>query len=114
MDKAISAHQTWLSNLKRMVDEQTIVPLQFDPTKCGFGHFYYSMTPKTPEIRAIWTQVEDKHKKFHAYGSEVRKLIMNQDYSAAKQKYTEAANYSKELLADFEEMKKIAVKLQNQ
>lgn len=113
MDKAISAHQTWLSNLKRMVDEQTIVPLQFDPTKCGFGHFYYSMTPKTPEIRAIWTQVEDKHKKFHAYGSEVRKLIMNQDYSAAKQKYTEAANYSKELLADFEEMKKIAVKLQN-
>ena len=114
MDKAISAHQTWLSNLKRMVDEQTIVPLQFDSTKCGFGHFYYSMTPKTPEIRAIWTQVESKHKKFHEYGSEVRKLIMNQDYSAAKQKYTEAANYSKELLADFEEMKKIAVKLQNQ
>ena len=114
MDKAVSAHQTWLSNLKRMVDEQTIVPLQFDSTKCGFGHFYYSMTPKTPEIRAIWTQVESKHKKFHEYGSEVRKLIMNQDYSAAKQKYTEAANYSKELLADFEEMKKIAVKLQNQ
>ena len=113
MDKAVSAHQTWLSNLKRMVDEQTIVPLQFDSTKCGFGHFYYSMTPKTPEIRAIWTQVESKHKKFHEYGSEVRKLIMNQDYSAAKQKYTEAANYSKELLADFEEMKKIAVKLQN-
>lgn len=114
MDKALNAHKTWLSNLKRMVDEKTIIPMQFDSSKCGFGHFYYSMVPKTPEIRAIWTQVEGKHKKFHEYGNEVKKMIMDEDYEAAKQKYSEAANYSKELMADFEEMKGIAIRLQNQ
>lgn len=114
MDKALNAHKTWLSNLKRMVDEETIIPMQFDSTKCGFGHFYYSMMPKTPEIRTIWVQVEGKHKKFHEYGSQVRNLIMNEDYEAAKQKYFEAENYSKELMADFEEMKGIAVRLQKQ
>lgn len=114
MDKAVNAHQTWLKNLKNMVDEQTIMPLQFDPSKCGFGHFYYSMTPKTPEIRDIWKKVEARHKKFHEYGKEVVNLIMNEDYASAKEKYKETENYSKELLAEFEEMKKIAVRLQGQ
>ena len=114
MDKAVNAHQTWLKNLKNMVEEQTVMPLQFDPTKCGFGHFYYSMTPKTPEIRDIWKKVEARHKKFHEYGKEVVNLIMNEDYAAAKEKYKETENYSKELLAEFEEMKKIVVRLQGQ
>ena len=113
MDKALNAHKAWLSNLKRMVDEKNIIPMQFDSAKCGFGHFYYSMVPKTPEIRKIWIPLEQKHKKFHEYGSEVRNLIMNQNYAAAEQKYSEAENYSKELMADFEEMKGIALGFQN-
>ena len=48
IDKAIKAHQLWLENLKKMVDSRSLQPLQLDATKCGFGHFYYSMTPKTP------------------------------------------------------------------
>ena len=67
MDKAIEAHKTWLTNLKKMVDNKTIITMQFDAKKCGFGHFYYSMTPKTPEIREIWINLEEKHKKFHFY-----------------------------------------------
>lgn len=114
MDKALNAHKTWISNLKRMVDEKTIIPMQFDSSKCGFGHFYYSMVPKTPEIRTIWLQVEGKHKKFHEFGSDVRTFIINGNFEAAKQKYLEAENYSKDLMADFEEMKGIAVRLQNQ
>ena len=112
MDKAVNAHTAWLGNLKRMVDEQTLVPLHLDPSRCGFGHFYYSMTPKTPEIRELWKGVEAKHKKFHDYGREVTNLIMKEDYASAKEKYQEAENYSKELIADFQQMKAIAVRLQ--
>lgn len=111
MDRAISAHQAWLANLKRMVEEQTMIPLQFDATKCGFGHFYYSMTPKTPEIRAIWKQVEGKHKKFHEFGKAAKDAIMKEDYALANQKYREAENYSKDLIAEFKEMRSIAEKL---
>lgn len=101
---AISAHQSWLSNLKRMVVEQTILPLQLNDSKCGFGHFYYAMKPNSPEIKPIWDALGAKHKKFHGYGSEVIKAIYNEDYRKAEQIYMEAENYSKELISDIERM----------
>ena len=110
MDRAIEAHTGWLENLKRMVEEQSVIPMQFDAAKCGFGHFYYSMTPKTPEIRKIWVALESKHKKFHEYGKAVRNAIMDGNVSAASQKYREAEAYSRELLGDFKEMKAMAQK----
>lgn len=109
MDRAIDAHTAWLKNLKQMVDTKMPVPMQFDAKKCGFGHFYYSMTPKTPEIREIWIKLEDKHKTFHNYGKQVQQCIMNEDFSGAEKYYNEAEQYSKELLGDFQKMKNIAL-----
>lgn len=105
---AIDAHKAWLTSLKNMVDERSVLPIQLDATKCGFGHFYYAMTPKTPEIRPIWDALEVKHKKFHNYGSEVKKALFAEDYSRAEQLYREAENYSRELIADLQSMKQIA------
>ncbi len=109
MDKAIDAHKAWLATLKKMIDNKRIIPLQLDATKCGFGHFYYSMTPKTPEIREIWTKLESKHKKFHSFGKDVQQCILNEDYAGAEKYYKEAENYSKDLLNDFQTMKNIAL-----
>lgn len=105
---AIEAHKTWLGNLKRIVEERTVLPLQLDAAKCGFGHFYYAMTPKTPEIRPIWDALGAKHKKFHSYGSDAIKALFAEDYSKAEHIYREAEQYSKELISDLEKMKKIA------
>lgn len=110
MDKAISAHQAWLENLKSMIDKGHPVPLQFDATKCGFGHFYYSMTPKTPEIREIWVTVADKHKKFHEYGKLVKDAIAREDIATAQKHYREAEEASKELLGKFKQMKDVALR----
>lgn len=109
MDKAIDAHQAWLANLKSMIDKRHPVPLQFDATKCGFGHFYYSMTPKTPEIREVWVTVADKHKKFHEYGKHVKDAILRDDLATAERHYREAEEASKELLGVFKKMKDIAL-----
>lgn len=108
MENAITAHITWLETLKKMVDKRTIIPLQTDATKCGFGHFYYSMTPKNPEIKAIWVTVESKHKKLHSYAKEVIQAIQKEDFAEAERHYSEAADCSKELIRDFETMKQIA------
>ncbi len=108
MDKAINAHQAWLDNLKTMVEKQKVAPLQLDATKCGFGHFYYSMTPKTPELREIWASVEEAHKKFHGYGKDVIQAIVDGAYDAAQAKYNEADAYSDKLIDMFKEMKQIA------
>lgn len=110
MDKAISAHQAWLENLKSMIDKGHPVPLQFDSAKCGFGHFYYSMTPKTPEIREIWVTVADKHKKFHEYGKLVKDAVERGDFATAQKHYQEAEETSKELLGKFKQMKEVALR----
>lgn len=105
---AISAHRTWLSNLKKMVDGRNIIPLQLDSTKCGFGHFYYAMTPDIPEILPIWEALGNKHKRFHQYGVEVMDALRRGAYGEAEMIYREAETYSKDLILDLEKIAKIA------
>lgn len=110
VSNAITAHQTWLTLLKRMVTEQIILPLQLDSSKCGFGHFYYAMTPSIPEILPIWKELGTKHKRFHRYGSEAIHALNSGDYGRAEQIYQEAEAYSKELIADLQHILEIANK----
>ncbi len=105
---ALEAHKAWLEKLKNMVDARTVLPIQLDSAKCGFGHFYYAMHPTNPKIRAIWDPIGEKHKKFHEYGSSVVNALTREDYAAAEQIYQEAEAYSKELLSDLEQMKQLA------
>lgn len=104
VESAIKAHGTWLAKLKDMVDSRTILPLQQDSSKCGFGHFYYAITPKNPELVAIWKPMEQKHKKFHSFGSDAIKAIFNEDYSRADAIYKEAAKYSEDLISDMKKL----------
>lgn len=45
-----------------------------------------------------------KHKKFHKYGTMVISALKNDSYSEAERIYREAAQYSKELIADLEQI----------
>lgn len=100
MENAITAHNTWLNNLEKMVYGKTVLPLQLDPSKCGFGHFYNSMEPKIPEVLPVWNGLGKKHKEFHGYGTKVINAIQNGDYQMAEQVYIEARSYSRKLIAD--------------
>lgn len=104
MNTAIASHKTWLGNLKKMVTEQTVIPLQLDSAKCGFGHFYYAIKPDIPGILPIWERLGPKHQKFHKYGASVINAINSGRYSDAAQTYWEAENYSRDLIADMNEI----------
>ncbi|MCM1183867.1 MAG: methyl-accepting chemotaxis protein [Roseburia sp.] len=108
MTTAISSHHTWLSNLKKMVDGRAVTPLQLDSGKCGFGHFYYAMTPDIPGVLPIWEGLGEKHRKFHKYGAAVISAINRQAYGEARQICREAESYSKELIADMETILQLA------
>ncbi|MDE5893712.1 MAG: CZB domain-containing protein, partial [Acetatifactor sp.] len=71
---------------------------------CGFGHFYYALTPQIPEVLPIWNALGEKHKRFHRYGSDVIQAIKNEQYSLAEQLCTEAQQYSTGLIADLEKI----------
>ena len=91
-----------------MVDAQEILPIQINDTKCGFGHFYYAMTPQNPQIKNIWMMMAAKHKKFHGYGADVIKAIENRNFEQAEKIYHDAELYSEELISDLDLMKKIS------
>lgn len=102
MENAISSHHAWLDNLKKMVKTREITPLQLDSSKCGFGHFYYAMTPNIPGVLPIWDSLGAKHQKFHKYGASVMEAIKRQAYMDAEQIYREVELYSRELISDME------------
>lgn len=105
---AITAHRSWLTNLQEIVRKQTILPLQLNSNKCGFGHFYYALTPQIPEILPIWNALGEKHRKFHQYGADVIQAIKNEQYGLAEQLCNEAQQYSTGLISDMEKMIQLA------
>ena len=108
LNSAITAHHSWLSNLKKMVQEKNVIPLQLDSTKCGFGHFYYAMTPDIPEALPIWDGLGMKHQRFHRFGAEVIAALNNGNYPKAEMLYREAEDFSKGLIADMEKLMQLA------
>lgn len=106
---AIGAHRTWLGNLKKMVVGREVIPLQLDSKKCGFGHFYYALTPQIPAVLPIWNALGDKHKRFHQFGAEVIQAINSREYARAEQIYREAEDYSRGLLEDLQRICNYAV-----
>lgn len=105
IEKAIAAHKSWLSNLEHIVKERTILPLQVDDKKCGFGHFYYAVKPTKPEVLKPWNELGEKHKKFHAYGKQVIEALFDEDYSRAEKICQEAVQYSKILISGLEQIR---------
>lgn len=108
VSNAITAHNTWLNNLRNMVRERTVMPLQLDSAKCGFGHFYYALTPQIPQVLPVWNSLGEKHKRFHMFGSQVIQALNNEDYFRAEQICREAEDYSRGLIADLQTILQLA------
>ena len=108
VSNAISSHHTWLETLRKMISARRISPLQLDASKCGFGHFYYAMTPDIPGVRSIWEGLGEKHRKFHTYGAAAISAMNGGRFAEAEKIYREAEAYSRELIADLEKILQMA------
>lgn len=111
---AIAAHQNWVNVLSNIVETSVIVPFQTDAAKCGFGHFYYSMTPQNGRIREIWDQIEPKHRQLHGLGKSVIQALWDGDEGKAGTELTQAKELSVELVGDFEKILSLTEELNRQ
>lgn len=111
ISNAINAHRKWVDTLKTMVDAREVLPLQTNDHKCGFGHFYYSIQPKQPNILAIWKGIEKDHHSLHNIGSDTMKAISSGDFNKAVSYVTQAETISDHLLKEFEALSKITAQL---
>ena len=101
---AIDAHHSWLAALGEMAQSGQLRPLQTDCTKCGFGHFYYAFKPANEGIQDLWKGLEEKHKTFHSFGTEMISAIESGSTGRLKQIYEKAELCSWDLAADFEKL----------
>ncbi|RNC29097.1 MAG: Methyl-accepting chemotaxis protein 2 [Candidatus Dichloromethanomonas elyunquensis] len=94
---AREAHTGWLNNLKRIVDEMTVYPLQTNSNKCAFGHFYHAVKVTHDAIINDWNSIDRIHEEFHHYGDKVIQAVKNGKKDEALVLYRDAEKLSKEI-----------------
>ena len=108
---AVGAHQNWLVALDNMITEGKAQPIQTNDHRCAFGHFYYAVQPKNEGILAIWTDLREKHKQFHANGGQAIMSLKKENVAGAREYYNKAKDISEHLLKDFEHLIALAEEL---
>lgn len=98
LSKAKNAHIKWIEVLKKSVEEMRIYPLQTNPKKCAFGHFYNAIRINYSEIIEEWEQIGEVHHRFHLIGDKVIAAIKNYQKAQALNLYNEAEALSKEII----------------
>lgn len=106
IQNAVLAHQNWIKTLELNVEKEQVIPMQMNPKRCGFGHFYYAVTPQNPAIAQLWKGLEQKHSQLHGIGKETQQAIWDEDMQAAQTGLEKARNLSRELQGDFESILK--------
>ncbi|MDR2649437.1 MAG: CZB domain-containing protein, partial [Clostridiales bacterium] len=71
LDAAIKAHKSWIDTVNKMVNTRTIIPVQTDSHRCGFGRYYYALHPQNELIKPIWAEIEHIHTKLHENGERI-------------------------------------------
>jgi len=60
-----SEHEAWVARVRRF---ETV---EFDPTRCKFGQFYYSYRPNHPELLEVYRKFEEPHRRLHEAGHRI-------------------------------------------
>lgn len=104
IDKAKNAHKDWLDNIEAMVNDMKTVPLQYNPAKCAFGHFYRAIAMENSEIANTWKHIDSVHKNFHQTGSDIKKAVKEHDEASARRYFEKAQELSVDMFKCLEKV----------
>ena len=104
ISKAKEAHLGWVENLSDMVNNMKLNAIQVNPKKCVFGHFYYVIKLKHPEVQNEWNAVADIHNKFHAQGHKAVDAIEANNEDMARKALQTSVELSDKLMLLLDEI----------
>ena len=104
IDKAKSAHMSWIENLTSMVENMKIDALQVKHRKCMFGHFYYAIKVRHSSLLDVWKSIADVHKEFHLQGRKAVEAIEAENSDAARKALQTAVNLSDKLMGILDDL----------
>ncbi|MDR3562125.1 MAG: methyl-accepting chemotaxis protein [Negativicutes bacterium] len=92
--KAKEAHGNWMKNLRRIVDEMKVYPIQTNSKRCAFGHFYHSLHITHPDLAAEWKAIDGEHNKLHSTGTAVIDAVNDKNSTQARSLLLQAQQLS--------------------
>lgn len=98
LEKAVNAHKDWLGKLQSMAETMTLLPLQTNPSKCTFGHYYNTLSLTHPSVTKEWETIGKLHKEFHSKGDRMIEAINNKDRDKSLQTLKDTQTLSSELI----------------
>lgn len=98
IQKAAMAHKDWLTNMNKIVDTMRVLPIQTNPTKCAFGHFYNAIQVDNPSIEQDWKKVGSLHNTFHTMGDSIIASVKEGNSEKARIQLEETTAVSIQLL----------------
>jgi hypothetical protein len=101
---AKEAHAAWLNNLKKIVDEMTVYPIQTNSSKCAFGHFYHAVKVTHDSVVDDWKAIDEIHHQFHILGDKVIEAVKNENQSGANEFYGKAEKLSQEIFGNLDKV----------
>ncbi len=102
LEDSIAAHVNWTDTLERIVQSGKMEPIQFDGTRCEFGHYYNSLEVEHPEIKTDWDSIDAIHLDMHSKAKEIEKAIESKQSGKTQSLYNEAREYSNQMVQIFE------------
>lgn len=106
LKKAQVAHKSWIESIRTMVKEEKVRPIQMNPKKCAFGHFYGAIPIKALELLDLWKEIGDVHARLHEKGPKIIQCIMDRDKRGAEKYFLECEEISKKVINALEDMQK--------
>lgn len=96
--KAKQSHTNWLKNLEGIVSKMEITPLQTNPNKCAFGHYYNAIKVNNSLIKEEWSSIRALHREFHSMGDKIIAVVERNDKNSASKMLSETNKISEKLL----------------
>lgn len=100
--QAKEAHAAWLKTLQKIVDESALYPLQTNPRKCAFGHFYHAVNITYSDLIETWETIGRVHEEFHELGIKAIEAIENGNKTEAETILVEAQKLSQEIFRNLD------------
>lgn len=112
VEKAKEAHMVWIEELSEMVNNMELRAIQTNGKKCVFGHFYYVVKLKHPDIVADYKAIGDLHLKFHEQGKKAVEAIEAHNEQGARDALQAAIDISDKLMVMLDDMEAKVAKIE--
>ena len=103
----------WKDAVKTMVSDSEVLPIQTDPTKSGFGHFYNFTKPVAEQLLPLWEDLGTKNVAIHKQAVEIIDYLEAGDSYSAKNIYNQLEVDVQDMFTTMNDLKELSKELIN-